>query len=324
MYTKREKIIELYKSGFSALKISETTDIPKSTVLYNLNAAGISVRPTNYYTRKYSIDESIFEKVDKPWKAYFIGFLFGDGSINPDNDAITIRIANYDTHILESFTKIIYPEGRKIYVVQGNDKHWKLANKQYKSSPCARFTINSVKIASDLKKLGLLYNKAFTIDYPNFSEFEADFIRGVFDSDGCVRYQPEKRGRKTVYLMGSKSLMTKINDILSRYNMNFRFYKQKNIYKIETSNFLTIKRFFEFVYYDPNTEFKLTRKFLKMQQIVHNYEDRDLLNCEPNGVSFFLKRNCYIAKYNKRFLGYYSSEEEAKSIYNGYISLIVG
>lgn len=56
--------------------------------------------------RKYSLNESYFEKIDSEEKAYFLGFLFSDGSVS--KYSLNLSLAEVDKEILEKKSRKIY------------------------------------------------------------------------------------------------------------------------------------------------------------------------------------------------------------------------
>ena len=55
--------------------------------------------------RIYTLDENYFDSIDNPNKAYIIGFIYADGSINLKRNLLTICISEKDLEILEFIKK---------------------------------------------------------------------------------------------------------------------------------------------------------------------------------------------------------------------------
>lgn len=57
------------------------------------------------------------------------------------------------------------------------------------------------EVINDLKQLGLHQRKTLTVEYPNNipENYHKDFIRGVFDGDGCIHFSL-KKGRINSYV----------------------------------------------------------------------------------------------------------------------------
>lgn len=120
-----------------------------------------------------NLKENYFEKIDSNEKAYWLGWIISDGAITnqPEKSKfqLEITIKEEDEDILHLLEKDLGVE-HKVYSSQ----------KIYR-----RFSLGSKKIILDLEKLGVTQNKSFTVKVPKFdSQYNAAFIRGVFDGDG--------------------------------------------------------------------------------------------------------------------------------------------
>lgn len=166
---------------------------------------------------KYFYDENYFEKIDSEEKAYFLGFIFSDGSVIYDTKKsqykVCLKLHTKDKHILESF----------IECIKGEMKIWKHGQREI-----GEVSLSGKKITNDLIKLGATPKKTFTLQYPNIEEnLERHFLRGYFDGDGCIRVNIDKRdGSKRGDLRivgGSVDMLNKINE-----RMNLLFNTSKN------------------------------------------------------------------------------------------------
>lgn len=133
--------------------------------------------------KRKTFNEDYFEKIDSPEKAYFLGFIYSDGSLIYDESKyrykLNIKIHNKDSEILERF----------ILLLDSEVKVWKSNTRDI-----SEIGFSSKKMLNDLQKIGLSTNKTFTLIYPKIDEeFESHFLRGYFDGDGCVRINEDKR-----------------------------------------------------------------------------------------------------------------------------------
>lgn len=180
------EIIELYKKD-SIEKISKKFNISHNTVKTRLVKNNIEIRPN----RKYFFDESIFEKVDCEWKAYYLGFFYADAGLTKLN--IKFSLHEKDKEIVYKLNDLIFnnecnvkysPE--KIYIS-------KKTGKTYKNSAQNYITLNSKKLVTDLCNLGCGLKKSLTLKFPTESQvsekYMSHFIRGYFDGDGCIQKQ---------------------------------------------------------------------------------------------------------------------------------------
>ena len=89
------------------LKVCEKIKISISTLQSHLKKRDLS-RSNKYNSRKYSLKESFFSKINSESKAYWLGFLYADGYVSQGKN-IGITIANSDRKHLEKFNKSISP-----------------------------------------------------------------------------------------------------------------------------------------------------------------------------------------------------------------------
>jgi len=116
------------------------------------------------------VDDNFFSKIDTEEKAYLLGWIAADGSIN--KSGFNIYIHKKDIKTLTKLKNIISKQSplKKINLVG--------------------FTINSRKISEDLMKLFKItdYNKSKEISVPEIDDkLFYHMIRGWFDGDGSIR-----------------------------------------------------------------------------------------------------------------------------------------
>lgn len=164
------------------------------------------------FKRRVSLNENFFENIDSKEKAYALGLICSDGSI--DNDGYAFSFISKDIQLVELFKKII-GSGHKICEIKSHDKR---TNKIY-----TRFTIHicSKKMVSDLRDIGIYNNKSFTCVLPviNKSLFW-HFFRGLFDGDGTIYTVDNKEGRLRFKIIGSSVMIREIKEILDEYGLN--------------------------------------------------------------------------------------------------------
>lgn len=163
--------------------------------------------------RRLEFNETYFESIDTEDKAYFLGFIYADGSLIKGRNNVVLKIHTKDLHILESLIKCV--DGKmNVY--------------KSKTREICQVGLTSKKMRIDLEKIGLHSNKTFTIKYPNIDiELERHFLRGYFDGDGCIRVRTDKRDGTELgdmrFVSGSIDMLNTINE-----RMNILFGTNKN------------------------------------------------------------------------------------------------
>jgi len=216
--------------------------------------------------RKYLLNEDFFEIIDSEEKAYFLGFLFADATINEKHHYVDLTLHNKDIEILNKFNKLIFINERPLYSVK----------KIYR-----RLQINSMKIVNDLVKLGCIQNKTFKLKFPNIdNKYVRDFIRGYFDGDGCVYITNKTLNFSIVGTIELLEIIQKYlieNCQLNKTKFDERFPLRKtNIRSLLYGGNIVINRIFHYLY-DNSTIF-LERKYLIFLSIL---EKKDYF-CDKN------------------------------------------
>ena len=114
--------------------------------------------------------------------------------------SFTIRFTSKDIELI-NYIKSQWQSGHPIHT----DKKW----------GCHTLSVYSKKMAEKLISFGVVPQKTFRTKYPSIpSKFNYDFIRGVFDGDGCV-WTTRDIKKIRLQFAGSFELLDKIAEILA-------------------------------------------------------------------------------------------------------------
>lgn len=198
----------------------------------------------NNFNFKYTKNENFFENIDSELKAYLLGWIAGDGHIR--KDGFTISVHFIDGEILNLF--------RGALNINKTVKFCKRDN-------TLTLNVSSVKIVKDLLKnlqLNQCGKKFDKINLPKLSkELQWAFIRGLFDSDGCVRSVYSKLTHPEANICSTSEQMKKdLMNFLMEENIKFCFTKGYHTISFVSFNCL---KFLDKLY--ESTNFKLTRKY---------------------------------------------------------------
>lgn len=256
-----EEWVNLYLQGESPKKISKTYLVSESTVIRSIFPF-IEKRRSDFYRkkyRKYAIDDTYFQYIDTPNKAYILGFLLADGTQNVKCQQIILALQHRDRHILEDIKKVI-----------GYDKPLNFRKCNKKCQDQYVLLICNARITADLDRHGIVHNKTYNIKYPENSVSDDLFIhlfRGLVDGDGFFSSTKDNKN-PCIGLTGERKFISIIQDKLRRlYNIDSFTKDEKN------PNFITmrirrqsdIKHLYELFY--TNTELFLKRK----RDSIHNF-----------------------------------------------------
>ena len=257
------KIIEMYNNGDTYSKISEYFGFKNNVpmILKALRRNNIEVGLGRYPTRSKNskdVDLSFFELIDTKEKAYILGLIYSDGSIDKDGYGFSFVSKDYDqVYLLKSLLK----SDHKICLVNSHDKR---TNKTY-----SRYTIHicSKKMTTDLKNLGLHNSKSFSCNFPKIDmNYIWHFIRGLFDGDGCITKMHEKEGCLSFSMILSGELKDKIKDFFNERGMSptkdqVKFKNMDgSISSLKYSSYKDLKFIYDNIYEDSN-ELRLERKY---------------------------------------------------------------
>lgn len=233
--------------------------------------------------RKWKVNENYFEKIDSDDKAYWLGFMCADGNVEhpkccKNARRLKIILAWKDKELLEKLKTKISSD----FKIRSELSH------DHPSSKFAVLEINSVKIASDIKKLGCIENKTLQLQFPTETQvplkFQYAFIRGYFDGDGCVwegkrqfKIFPSRPKGRTVHnvkfnITGYIPFITALQDVLVR-DLKFKktklglytFRTNSPICTLEYSGRKNLKTFYDYIYKDASIY--LERKKKKFEAI---------------------------------------------------------
>lgn len=159
-------------------ELSLKIGIPYNKLKYLFSKFNIKNRYT-FLTE--STVHNFFDVIDSEVKAYLIGFLFADGTIQKNH--ITISLSEKDSEIIYLFQTNICPEYKITEIKSYTNK-----KTGYTSKPMKSITFKSEHMCKILESYGISNNKTYkeleNIDFiPN--EYFLHFLRGYWDGDGC-------------------------------------------------------------------------------------------------------------------------------------------
>ena len=182
---KQEKqIIQQYNDGSSLRQLGSKCGCDPSTIsnilkAYKVNARTLSEARRN--TLGYTLDDNLFEHIDTPEKAYWLGVMYSDGYISKTQytNKFGLSISSKDEEWLEKFIT---------FLGYGTISQYQTTELSYTPGlPYSRVLIGNNKIVSDLEKWGVVEHKSKVISSMPSISFKDDFVRGYIDGDGSLR-----------------------------------------------------------------------------------------------------------------------------------------
>lgn len=131
--------------------------------------------------RKYTFDQRYFKEIDTPEKAYWLGFIAGDGTVA--QGGVTIALKASDANHLRLLAQALQSDAPVRYYVA------KVAGKEY---PTAKFSATSWRMVDDLAGHGIHPRKSHTLEpWRGPADLMPHYWRGLVDADGYIGKEPD-------------------------------------------------------------------------------------------------------------------------------------
>lgn len=189
-------------------EIGRILNVNRKLVSYYLRSKGYTAiyktHPKTKVVQKHqkALNENIFETIDTYDKAYWLGFLYADGSVSEKINRIELSLKEEDYNHLLKYKAFIGSD----HVISKRTKM--IGDKTYIGY---RLSFNSAKMKQDLIKHGCIPNKTKIVTFPKLRHsLIRHFIRGYFDGDGCIR--KGSTSKMTIEILGTEPFLKSITD----------------------------------------------------------------------------------------------------------------
>ena len=215
--TKLQKAQELYLMGYSIAQISVKLHMGELTISKYLKFKGIELRDKRSRIPDKNLNHNYFSEIKTEEKAYWLGFLFADGSVEKTHyNAVSLELAEIDQNHLVKFRKTV----NSINPI-----------KKRRNRETYMFRVNSSIMVNDLCSYGCVPNKTDN-GYIELSkipkQFYRDFLRGYFDGDGYI----DKKRYRIIYTVKLHRIVSTIVDMLATLGILTKVYSEKNYFRI--------------------------------------------------------------------------------------------
>lgn len=312
-----KQIVEMYNSGLGSPSISKIIDKNFYFILKILKKNGVKLRTAEESARKYIFNENFFKNIDEESKAYFLGFILADGSINKKRNSLKLSLNSQDKDILFKLAEMIQIDQNKVKI-----------RKQiggFKPCEVAEMVLVSKKMVEDLEKLNIIQNKTFKVRCPNIAEnLKRHFWRGILDGDGWISLSRIKEGYLPILecgICGNEFVINNFSKLLDCLDVNHAISKDKSIFRIR----LTGERAFKFLnYLYKDSSFSLKRKkdkfdFYTQEKKKQKIRKIGIVPGVSKTVANTFRCNSLISKSGvQKYLGTFKSLKEAIEIQNNF------
>ena len=207
-----ETLLKEYLSGKSLTKISNKFHCNRSKISNRLKSLGISVINKQNQTL---FNENVFDVIDTEEKAYWLGFIFADGSISSHKEGqkkryrFEITLGEQDKDHLYKFNKFMEHE-------QNNVKSKPVKYKD-EIRMSYRWMISNKHLWTVLNDYGCTPNKSLTLQFPKIklsTQLKLAFVRGYFDGDGCISFHDKSHTKPFCSIVGTTDFLHEIQNTI--------------------------------------------------------------------------------------------------------------
>ncbi len=286
----KEKLYELYyKQKLSLQKIGKLYGKDRFYIYRWMRIYGFEPRTRSEAWKHrgtegvYKINENIFHNWSNKM-AYVLGIILTDGNVATNNGCISISMKEGDH--LKKIKKML------------NSEH---PVKYDKSKDIYYFGFTRKKMSDKLFELGITNNKSLKVEFPDVPDkYLSHFIRGVFDGDGSVFFEPSRKiplrvsstngsvsfiprsnksSLRVSFTSGSKAFITTLESSLHLHaglpkRTIYERLQKRMSYYIRYCHEDSLK-FFDYIYEGTDESVRLERKYQKfLEGIRKNQEER--------------------------------------------------
>lgn len=198
-----------------------------------------------------------FEKIDTEEKAYWLGFLYADGSVGSKEDKIELGLSEKDLKHIEKFRNFMNITNKISY---------------RKNTKSYRISFRSIKCKQDLIDKGCVPKKSLILKFPNENQVPKElikhFIRGYFDGDGWFT-NTEKYFQ--IGIIGTENFIKGFLDTVENINKEnkiFKVHRENGAKRYMFGSYNDVLNFLNWIYKD--SKIYLDRKYEHYLDFIQN------------------------------------------------------
>lgn len=208
-----QRALRLYVSGSTVSEIQSTAGRGKHWLYSTLKKNGVPKRDD----KTYPFDDSALD-LDSHFKFYILGLFAADGTVGINRNSKYVDIS------LHKGDKVLLEDIRKVF-------------KTNKPLNCSkdqlRFTLYSDKLFDLMVGWGIGPRKSLSLELTKLipKKFIPDFLRGVFDGDGCITGTSVSKSSVTFCTTASKKFADQILNFYQSLGEDVFIYESKSSLK---------------------------------------------------------------------------------------------
>jgi predicted DNA-binding protein YlxM (UPF0122 family) len=204
---KRQKIVRMFRSGdYFGAEIARKLNLNPTTVNTYLKKCGIRLS-----SRRYTLDESVFDEMDTFQKNYAFGLLLSDGSNDEEKGKIRLSLSGEDAKMIK-WVQDFFGTNRPSWL--------NVPARTKKSHDSYAMEVHSRKISERLAELGMVARKTWCLTFPKWITLNnvRPLTLGYLDGNGSILTYKTKRGllinvciaSTEPFLLGLRNILQKV------------------------------------------------------------------------------------------------------------------
>lgn len=298
----KEFIINTYQQKYeNAVSVGKRFGKSSTWINARLKKWGVPIKSASDLFKLHTFDENYFESIDSEDKAYWLGFIFADGSVTYNQKSKEGKIRNVlrmslqyeDIGHLSKFANSIKLESYepKKFTTTVNGKNYTYTT----------LSITSEKMVKDVIDKGMIetnniykQDKKELIRFPDETKVPKNllkhFVRGYFDGDGSLTRSRHKgsvidTNHYTVKIVSNKVFCEELKEFFRLDELHDYKPETKNIYKKSEDSYIysfesggnhRVYHIYKIIY--DNSNIFLDRKMKRFDEFVNYFKENNYID----------------------------------------------
>lgn len=281
-------VIADYRAGDPMDVLGERYSVSRASIARLLAKHEVVLRSQSEARRQYALDETYFDDINLPDRAYYLGFLWADGCNKTYDNTVQIILSRKDEDMLVNFRAAMKSEG----II----RHYVQRTVTGKLCEYSDYCIYSQRVSKRLEELGMVRAKTYAADLglPKGlrPEMLRHFVRGLIDGDGCIWLSKRGAFDVNVSAVGHPTILTTIHEALKEIDVTSTIVRLKLVNpdrchtkQLNIGGNRNAVQFLQWLYKDSQG-IRLTRKYGYYQECVRRYFTEIKGNADMNHLNF--------------------------------------
>lgn len=253
----QHKMVSAYLAGASQKDAARSVGWSAGACQKAMARLGVASRNRSDSLRRYKVNHDYFATIDCEEKAYWLGFLAADGSIDEARNLVQLELAAVDMAHVEAFVRAVEASGPVAYSRK---------RQSYKAR------VRSPRMVGDLAKCGVVPRKSLTLaPWKGPSRLMRHYLRGLFDGDGSICHTAQ--GRWYVAMVGSRAAVCAFAEYVAKETgVKSRVTAHRRIWRVDYRGLASAQAVAALLYNDAST-YLLRKHTLAQELLASTYQE---------------------------------------------------